>query len=232
MAENNGDIKGGILRGLKKILFTSSPGEDPVEEATPENKPAPAIIPPDKPVFSPEPAGDHSEEGVKEMKLRIYQVLESLNKPGCDFFEVWNASVEMGGATSNNIKAAYTSLKYADKTLTKEKMLDTGAFYISSLSKVLDAETVKRQQEKDKLISQKEEEKTSLTKEIGELEQQLVSIQKRLAEKKSQSEGINQKYEPQVSDIEQKIRSGHTSVNGVISEMQQVVSIIQKEINQ
>ena len=232
MAENNDDGKGGILRGLKRILFTSEPGDAPVPEAAPESKPAPAIIPSDKPVFSPEPTGDDKGENLKEMKLRIYQVLESLNKPGCDFFEVWNASVEMGGANSNNIKAAYTSLKYADKTLTKDKLLDTGAYYISSLSKILDSETVKRQQEKDKLLSQKEEEKTSLTKEINELEQQLLAIQKKLADKKTQREGINQKYQPQVESIEQKITAGNQSVNGVINEMQEVISIIQKEINQ
>ena len=232
MAENNDDGKGGILRGLKRILFTSEPDEAPAPEAAPESKPAPAIIPGDKPVFSPEPTGDDKGENLKEMKLRIYQVLESLNKPGCDFFEVWNASVEMGGANSNNIKAAYTSLKYADKTLTKDKLLDTGAYYISSLSKILDSETVKRQQEKDKLLSQKEEEKTSLTKEINELEQQLLAIQKKLADKKTQREGINQKYQPQVESIEQKINAGNQSVNGVINEMQAVVSIIQKEINQ
>ncbi len=180
-------------------------------------------------MFSPEaPVGSNN---VKEMKLRIYQLLESINKPGCDFFEVWNASVEMGGANPNNIKAAYTSLKYADKTLTKDKLLETGDFYISSLTKVLDAEIIKRKEEKDKLFSQKEEEKTLLTKEIGELEQQLISIQKKLAEKKSQSEGINQKYQPKIEAIESKISNGHESVNSVIGEMRQVVSIIQKEIN-
>lgn len=231
MAENNDDRKGGILRGLKKILFTSGPDEAPAPEPAPESKPAPAILSNDKPVFSPEPTGEDKSENLKEMKLRIYQVLESLNKPGCDFFEVWNASVEMGGANSNNIKAAYTSLKYADKTLTKDKLLDTGAYYISSLSKILDSETVKRQQEKDKLLSQKEEEKTSLTTEINELEQQLLAIQKKLADKKAQREGINQKYQPQVESIGQKITAGNQSVNSVINEMQAVVSIIQKEIN-
>jgi hypothetical protein len=33
-----------------------------------------------------------------------------MNKPGVDFFEVWNAAVEMGGANANNLKSAFTSL--------------------------------------------------------------------------------------------------------------------------
>lgn len=226
MSNNKEGIKEGILKGLKKILFTSSETEEAAPTA-PANIPAPAITSAAKTEFVAETSGNN----VKEMKLRIYQLLESINKPGCDFFEVWNASVEMGGANSTNIKAAYTSLKYADKTLTKPKLLETGDFYISSLTKVLDAETIKRQQEKDKLLVQKEQEKTSLTTEINELEKQLVALQNKLAEKKTQSEGINQKYQPQIEAIDEKISNGHQSVNSVLNEMQQVVAIIQKEIN-
>ncbi len=226
MSNNKEGIKEGILKGLKKILFTSSDTEDAAPTA-PSNIPAPAIPSVSKTEFVAEASGNN----VKEMKLRIYQLLESINKPGCDFFEVWNASVEMGGANSANIKAAYTSLKYADKTLTKPKLLETGDFYISSLTKVLDAETIKRQQEKDKMLVQKEQEKTSLTTEINELEKQLIALQNKLAEKKTQSEGINQKYLPQIEAIDEKISNGHQSVNSVLNEMQQVVAIIQKEIN-
>ena len=226
MSEPKEGIKSGILKGLKRILFT---GTDEAETTPP---PAPEIIP-GPTTAEAKPALTTAAEGgnLKEMKLRVYQLLESINKPGCDFFEVWNAAVEMGGANTNNIKAAYTSLKYADKTLTKEKLLQTGDFYITSLTKVLDTETVKRQDEKDRLLVQKEEEKTSLAKEISDLEQQLVALQKKLAEKKAQSDGINQKYQPQLEEIDHKITNGHQSVNSVLNEMQQVVEIIQKEIN-
>ena len=230
MSDNKDGVKGGILRGLKRILFTSSDTEEenqPVEQAIVKPATNTAILPDRNPVQ----ASDVPVENIKEMKLRVYQLLESINKPGCDFFEVWNASIEMGGANSSNIKAAYTSLKYVDKSLTKDKLLETGDFYINSLVKILDAETIKRQDEKDKLLVQKEQEKTSLTTEINELEQQILALQKKLAEKKLQSEGINQKYEPLIAAIDQKITNGHQSVNGVLNEMQQVVAIIQKEIN-
>jgi hypothetical protein len=223
MSSNTDGIKEGILKGLKRILFTSSDTEDTSPAATAAatnslNQPSPV---------TESPAG----ENVKEMKLRIYQLLESLNKPGCDFFEVWNAAIEMGDANSNNIKAAFTSLRYVDKSLTKEKLLETSDFYISSLKKVLDTETAKRQEEKDKLIKQKEQEKVALTTEISNIEQQIVALQNKLADIKQQSEGINEKYKLPVEMIEEKIANGHQSVSSVISEMQQVVAIIQKEIN-
>lgn len=226
MSNNTDGIKEGILRGLKRILFTTTESEDaaPATVTTAVSNAAPANA---LPINTSAPAA----ENVKEMKLRIYQLLESLNKPGCDFFEVWNAAIEMGGANSNNIKAAFTSLRYVDKSLSKEKLLETSDFYINSLKKILDTETAKRQEEKDKLIQQKEQEKANLATEISDIEQQLVTLQNKLADKKLQSEGINEKYKLPVELIEEKISNGHQSVNSVIGEMQQVVAIIQKEIN-
>lgn len=225
MSNNKEGIGDGILKGLKKILFTNSP-DDPEQSVA---APSPA-----SPIIADTNTGTPANEAggnVKDMKLRIYQLLESVNKPGCDFFEVWNASIEMGGANSNNIKAAFTSLKYVDKSLNKEKLLETGEFYISSLVKVLDAEATKRKEEKNKLLSQKEQQKTNLSAEITDLERQIITLQNKLAEKKKESDSINDKYQPLISEIDQKITNGQQAVNNVVSEMQQVVSIIQKEIN-
>ena len=225
MSNNKDGIGDGILKGLKKILFTSSPEEPQQPIAAPE--PAAPIIADTKIGTPVNDAGGN----LKDMKLRIYQLLESINKPGCDFFEVWNASIEMGGANSNNIKAAYTSLKYVDKSLNKNKLLETGEFYISSLVKVLDAEAAKRKEEKDKLLAQKEQQRTNLASEILDLERQIVALQNKLAEKKKDSDSINEKYEPLISAIDHKITNGQQAVDSVVNEMQQVVSIIQKEIN-
>ena len=225
MSDNKDGIGQGILKGLKKILFTHTPGE-------PETPAAPPVVA--APIIADTKAGtaiEASGGNSADMKLRIYQLLESFNKPGCDFFEVWNASIEMGGANSNNIKAAFTSLKYVDKTLTKNKLLETGEYYISNLVKVLEAETVKRQEEKDKLLVQKEQQKSNLVAEITSMEQQLVALQNKLAERKKENESINEKYQPLISEIDHKIINGQQAVNSVVNEMQQVVTIIQKEIN-
>src|SRR5215203_3288404 len=111
MSENKTGIGDGILRGLKKIIFTSdqqSQGGGKVIPPPASRTPVQALA--DKPVSSAiSNVNDLSGAAYdKERRLRVYQLLEKMNKPGCDFFEVWNASVEMGGANSNNIKAAYT----------------------------------------------------------------------------------------------------------------------------
>ena len=228
MTDNNDGFGNGILRGLKKVLFTSSPDDDPVVPP-PANMPVNQTRPE---TMMPKPAETFSETSVnKDVKLRIYQLLENMNKPGVDFFEVWNAAVEMGGPTSSYIKSAYTSLKFADKSLTKTKLLETGAAYIAGLKSVIESESQKRLEEKARLDKEREQVKTSLSAEINALEQQIASMQARLTEKKSERDTVNEKYDPKIAEIDTKINSGRQSVNSVLNEMQQVLDIINKELN-
>lgn len=223
MQENKTGIGGGILRGLKKIIFTGTDAS-PVQTERPANIPPvqeqPKITVSNEPVT---PSGD--------MKLRVYQLLEKMNRPGCDFFEVWNAAVEMGGVNSNNIKAAYTSLRFADPTLNRAKLEESGNFYMTELRKILDSETVKRQEEKAKLEKDKDQLKSSLTNEINKLEQDIANLKEKLEAKKTERQNIDENFQPRLSGIEDKIREGGASVNIVLAEMQEVRQIIQQVIN-
>lgn len=213
---------GGILKGLKKLLF---------------NDEAEIIAPLDaKPVANTPPPHTSSETSTSTVsvdqnaKLKVYQLLEGINKSGVDFFEVWNASIEMGGANATNIKSAYTSLKYADNTLSKAKLEDTGNFYISEIEKILGQESQKRKHEIEKLEAQKSGSKASLAQEITDLEAQIASLQERLGQKKAELENINQNYDPQIAELQQRILTGEASVNSVIQEMKDVLAIITQEI--
>jgi hypothetical protein len=220
----------GILRGLKKILFTQDESAEPQTPApAPESATAPPssqpAAPPAIPSFAP-PA-----DGSKEVKLRVYQLLESMNRPGVDFFEVWNAATEMGGTSPANIKAAYTSLKFADKTLSKAKLLETGAFYKTNLQKTIEAESSKREAEKAALSREKEQVAGSLSAEIKNIEQQLHTLQEKLQTKQNELATINEKYEPRIAAIDGRISSGRQTVAEVLGEMQQVINTIEQEIS-
>ena len=228
MSDNSEGFGIGILRGLKKVLFTSGKEDEPsipanasVTLSTPGNEPA-------RPVDAEPFAGD---AGGKDMKLRVYQLLENMNKPGVDFFEVWNAAVEMGGSNISNIKSAFTSLKFADKSLSKAKLLETGAAYMSGLKSVIETESHKRLEEKSRLEKEKEQVRSGLVAEISSLEQQIAGLQERLAAKKGERETIEEKYEPKIKEIDFKINAGRQSVTIVMNEMQQVMDIINKELN-
>jgi hypothetical protein len=228
MSENNDGFGMDILKGLKKVLFTSSAEEKKVISPIEDTR---------SPSQSPEPAKFQATENfsetaeLKDVKLRVYQLLESMNKPGVDFFEVWNAAVEMGGPNSANIKSAFTSLKFADKSLTKAKLQETGSAYMSGLKTVIETESQKRLEEKNRLDKEREQVKSSLKSEITSLEQQIAVLQERLAAKKTEQDTINDKYDPKISEIDKKINTGKQSVNSVLSEMQQVLDIINKELN-
>ena len=224
LPQRMGDTKentGGLLKGLKRLIFSD------VEETI-----APA--PPQKPASQITPSQVHvpaSNSVDPEAKLKVYQVLEGMNRPGCDFFEVWNASVEMGGANVTNLKSAYTSLKFADATLSKAKLEETGNYYIAELSKVLSLESQKRKAEIDSLEIKKSNSKASLSQEIEALEIQIKNLQDKLDKKKLELENIQSNYDPQIEAIRQRIVQGESSVNDVISEMRAVLDIISKEIN-
>jgi hypothetical protein len=228
MSENTEGFGSGILRGLKNVLFTSGK-ED--EQAVPAPTAVPLTSPLNEPVSTVENEQFTGEAGIRDIKLRVYQLLENMNKPGVDFFEVWNAAVEMGGANISNIKSAYTSLKFADKSLSKPKLLETGAAYMSGLKSVIETESHKRLEEKARLEKEKEQVRSGLVSEISSLEQQIAGLQERLAAKKTERETIEEKYEPKIKEIDFKINAGRQSVSIVMNEMQQVLDIINKELN-
>jgi hypothetical protein len=228
MSENNDGFGMDILKGLKRVLFTASAEEKKVvspiaETSKPRQNPEPAKL---------QPTENFSEAAeLNDVKLRVYQLLENMNKPGVDFFEVWNAAVEMGGPNSANIKSAFTSLKFADKSLTKAKLQETASAYMTGLKTVIETESQKRLEEKTRLDKEREQVKSSLVAEISTLDQQIAVLQERLAVKKTELDTINDKYDPKISEIDKKINSGRQSVNSVLTEMQLVLDIINKDLN-
>jgi hypothetical protein len=229
MSDPKNGFGGGILKGLKNLLFKEEEtgSQPPPPAANPEPPKTTAPVTPVNPVAANADAAPTD----KAMKMKVYQLLENMNKPGCDFFEVWNAATEMGGANSHNIKAAYTSLRFADNTLSKAKLVESGQYYHDNLKSVLQTETQKREQEKSNLLRQKEEARSSLSQTIAQLEQEIEKLQRQLQEKKTERDTLDEKYNPSIADIDAKIAMGSQSVNSVLAEMQDVLNIIQKDIN-
>jgi hypothetical protein len=233
MSEPGNGLGGGILRGLKKILFTGDTADSGQEEKVIQSGnaglPSPALN--KSPVLPAGSAGHAGEEAVREMKLKVYQLLESLNKPGIDFFEVWNAAVEMGGPVPENIKAAFTSLRYADPTLTKSKLIESATAYMDGLRSILDTETSKRLDEKSRLTEEKESNRTRLEKEIAAVTEQIRLLNEKLRESKAELNNNNDKYESLIAEIDRKIEAGKKSVQEVLSDMAQVQKTIQTTLN-
>jgi len=154
-----------------------------------------------------------------------------MNKPGVDFFEVWNAAVEMGGANGNNLKSAFTSLRFADKSLSKSRLIESGNGYVKELQFVFENESKQRQQEKASIAAEKEQVRSGLTSEIESIQMQITDLQKKMDIQQQKLLSLDENYNPRLHAIEQKINNGSDAVQSVLAEMQQVLQIINKEIN-
>lgn len=237
MSEGKEKNSFGILKSLKKLIFEDNTEQEPsapVASTTPSGNATPATAPvtaTHEPVNTPIqhtaglPVGD-----VKQMKIKVLEMLEKLNQPGIDFFEVWNASAEMGGVDGNTLKAAFTSLKYVDKGLNKDKVKTSGQYYLDELQNVINRETAQKQQQKQTIEQNQVKEKANLGEEILQLEKKLEELSRQLQTKQKELREINSKYEPQIRDIDNKISIGNTAVAEVVADIRHALNLIDNVI--
>lgn len=234
MSEEPANNSFGILRSLKKLIFEDGP-EPSVPELKQTVTPTPVktgeVVTNNPQTNLTQNTSDLPPTDVKQMKLKVLEILERINEPGLDFFEVWNAAAEMGSVNAGSIKAAFTSLKYVDKTLDKDKLVRTGESYAAELQKVIDKESNQKQLQKESIEQNQVAEKASLTAEIQRLEQNMEELRERLSARQKELKEINNKYEPQLKDIDAKIAVGKTAVAEVITDIKNALNIIQTNIN-
>ncbi|MGJ7030755.1 hypothetical protein [Niabella hirudinis] len=224
-----GKNSSGILRNIKRLIFED---DETVHEEPGEPAPPPSV--PVKPVTvyaRPAEAGAAPGSDLKEMKARVLELLEKLNEEGIDFFEVWNAAADMGTIDAGSIRAAFTSLKYVDKSLTKERLLSSARNYAAKIQGVIDQDVAQKQNQKQTVQDNLVKEKQLLEREIGELETKIKELQRKLSEKQQSYKALDGKYDGQLKDIDQKISLGRSAVNEVVHDIQQAISIIEQNIN-
>ncbi len=221
---------GGLFGGLKKLLFKDdfAPEAPHPVPATPAPSPQHAT--------SPSPAASFGVEqsapggNAEGMKARAYQMLESINQPGVDFMEVWNASEEAGGITPQTVKTSFNALKYADKTLTKEKLLTSGEYYCTQLRKAIDGDLQKKAALRQQLDQQKTAERQNLASGIAAMEAEIRKLQADLSAKQSQLAALDATYEPKLRSLDETMQAGKTTIDAMIREMQTLLDIARREL--
>ncbi|MCD2424918.1 hypothetical protein LQ567_19195 [Niabella pedocola] len=226
----------GILRNIRRLIFedehvetTGTPEPAPV---TPVKKPEPVAVTPVVPVYvQPVHTETAQDTDLKEMKGKVLDLLEKLNEDGIDFFEVWNAAADMGTIDATSIKAAFTSLKYVDKSLTKEKLLKTGRNYAARIQEVIAQDVAQKENQKQGIQNNLVREKQSLEKEIQDLKTKIADLQQQLSAKEQSYKTLDGSYDSQLTDIDQKIRTGKAAVTEVVGDIEKALSIIEQNIN-
>jgi len=225
----------GILRNIKRLIFEDehpgTPEPAPTPPAAPEKTPEPVAVTPVPVHMQPVAASPVPGADLKEMKGKVLDLLEKLNENGLDFFEVWNAAAAMGTIDAVSIKAAFTSLKYVDKSLTKEKLLSSARNYAVKIQEVIDQDVAQKQHQKQTVQNSLVNEKQLLEKEMGGLETKIKELQNQLSLKQQSYTELDGKYEDQLQDIDQKISVGRAAVHEVVDDIQKAIAIIEQNIN-
>ncbi len=230
MAEGNA-----LFSGLKKLIFKDEPTAaanndpaippPPIPEKTPripENTPPPPVSGP----LSWQP--DAKGEGDDATRAKAYQLLESINQPGVDFLEVWNAASENGGPSG--LRAAFNTLKYADRTLTREKVITTGRYYMDALQKALQSDLERKAAQQRDLQEAKTRQREALGKEVAEIAQQISELQNRLVQKQEALAEMDSRYEPSLRELEQKMDSGKRTIEGMLQQMHAILQAAEREL--
>ena len=241
---SNDDTKrgSGILNSLKKLIFeddqpqqasqeqrSPSPAPEPERPHVPPTDPSPSAATGKTPPPIPITANDGTTD-LKQMKLKVYAILEKLNEQGVDFFEVWNAAAAMRKVEENTLKAAYTSLKFVDSSLSKDKLIATGTNYANKLKETIAKESEQKQAEKKKTEQDRTIEIANLNSEIKTITENIAKLQDDLQKKQLALGQINEKYEPKIKDIEQKINIGNAAVDEVVAEINTALHMINQSI--
>jgi hypothetical protein len=217
---------GGIFRKLGSMVFTDEYLQSQtVEEVPAKSQPAPSAT-----VSAPQGFVPFSSVN-NEMVEKVYALLDSINKPGIDFLELWDAVEAMGGMSPQNVNNAYVALKIASAgALTKERLLATGGEYEEELKRKLEIDVNEKVRQKNTLMYEKNDRKERLSNEVVDLNAQIQKLQALLIEKQNELNQIEATYLPKLQEIEGKIMGGENAVKIVYGEMQKLLTIIKDTI--
>jgi hypothetical protein len=226
MSEQKETKFGGLFGSLKKMVFT----EDYLEAAQPSAAINTIPTTPPKTEFVKANSGIvTSNIASDEMVNKIYSLFESINKPGIDFFELWNAAEAMGGTTAINLQNAFTSFKVLG--LDKNTVLQSGENYIAELQSKLGQDIQQKENQKQALIANGQSEKKALQNKKQELEEQLAQISNQLAATNKELNVIDTNQQVEIQKLETKIVMGKNALNTVVNEISGVMQTIKTSVN-
>jgi hypothetical protein len=155
--------------------------------------------------------------------IEVYKSgFDSLNQNGYDFYEFYQA-ITQGGVNNPQIyPMAFTMANAMDKSVTKDKLVQTADYYLSEINKVYNDYVAKGNGKKQDLIIQKNNENQALVNELSLMEQQLEALRTQIQDRQNKLNAIGGKYEPMISDVDNKLSANEMAKNQIIQSIEQV----------
>jgi hypothetical protein len=173
------------------------------------------------PTFTPPPTNVSQEHLMKA--LEVYQNgFDSLNQAGYDFYEFYQAIMQGGVDNAQIYPMAFTMANAMDKTLTKDKLIQTADFYLNEINKVYSDYVAKGNGKKQDLTLQKNNENQALVNELSMMEQQMEALRTQIQDRQNKLNAIDTKYGPMINEIDSKISANEAAKTQITNSIQQV----------
>jgi len=165
--------------------------------------------------------------------MKLYEEgFSSLNKPGIEFFEYFEAIVDSGAGLTNPTahKMAFKMLSGMEKSLSKDSLISQSAYYINELNKVHSNYKSAGVKKSGELSNEKTAEETNLKNDVQILKEQLESIKSQITNKELQLTQIDGKYQPKIQELECKILANDEAKNRIMVSIDSVVEGIKNNL--
>lgn len=154
----------------------------------------------------------------------------SLNRPGIEFYEYFEAVMEAGVNDPAAYKMALKMLSKMEKTMTKDSLAIQSQFYIDELNKVHAGFSSQGVTTKTELMAAKDSEGLKLKNDIQLLKDQMESLKNQLGAKEIQLSQIDGRYQPRINELECKIMANDTAKNRILGSINAVVAGIKANL--
>lgn len=193
---------------------------------TPDAESTPAMVSTPTPVavstFNPPvaPTVDLSCEPHMQAILAQYEKgFDSLNLPGYDFFEFFNAVMLTDPNNPQVYEMAFTMGKSMDPTLTKEKLIKDGQYYLDELCKVHNTFKGEGQLALDKILEKKRLAGSELSTRIESLSAQIDNLTRELNTAKTEAQSLDTTFQPQITEIECKLKANDIAKDTLVNKI-------------
>ncbi len=164
---------------------------------------------------------------VEDLRNRFKKVLEEKNQAGFDFYEFSMMLLRSSSnPSSEQFKTAFEGAKMLNPNCTNQFLLSSADFYKKELQTAYQNTVQTGEQKKQSINTEKATEQKQLNADLGsidqnltKLKQEILNLEKLKAEKTSALQGIDNKFNDKLQEIEQKIIATATAKDGVLTDI-------------
>ena len=221
------------MKSFKSLFIKDEEGQE--EEPSSEKHEFP-VTSTDSVKASPTPSTNLKSNPFLEEIMEVYDKgLQSMNMPGYDFFDFFNAVQAAGAQTEPVFKMAYQMGKTMNTNITPEKLVTDAEYYVRKINQVHQSYSDQGNRKLEDLDTQLKNDKSKLLKqaeqleaEISKLKQQILSLESNLTDARSNLGKADENYRPQQADIRLKLEANDHAMRICIQQLNAVKDNILK----